>query len=113
MPANADSSRRHDDSLRDGLPMNLLHTQPSYAMRADAAQFLVTRRWTDVASRACLRLSFVKPCGGERKVRTAPAEYAGLYPATSGAPGGDRYDFTQKLGAFDMLLVADEIHGYG
>jgi ABC transporter substrate binding protein (PQQ-dependent alcohol dehydrogenase system) len=40
-----------EDSLRgDDCRANLLHTAPSYAMRTDAlAQFLVTKRWTDVA----------------------------------------------------------------
>ncbi|WP_083392596.1 ABC transporter substrate-binding protein [Rhodobacter xanthinilyticus] len=105
-----------EDALRGpGCRANVLHTLPSYAMRADAlAQFIVTKRWTrlaliagthpeDTAFAAALRASLTKfglALAGEKTwaydadMRRAAAAEVPL--------------FTQDLPAHDLLLVADE-----
>jgi ABC transporter substrate binding protein (PQQ-dependent alcohol dehydrogenase system) len=110
-----------DDSLRgDDCRANLLHTAPSYAMRTDAlAQFLVTKRWTDVALVTgptpadlgfadALRASAEK--FGLRLRGDMPWGFTGDIRRTT---GDEVPSFTQRLGDFDMLLVADEIHDFG
>ncbi|MFT6538051.1 MAG: ABC transporter substrate binding protein (PQQ-dependent alcohol dehydrogenase system) [Loktanella salsilacus] len=110
-----------DDSLRGtDCRANLLHTAPSYAMRADAlAQFLVTKRWTDVAlvtGPAPADLGFADALRGSaekfglRLRGDAPWGFTGDIRRTT---GDEVPSFTQKLGDFDMLLVADEIHDFG
>ena len=110
-----------DDSLRGtDCRANLLHTAPSYAMRADAlAQFLVTKRWTDVAlvtGPAPADLGFAEALRGSaekfglRLRGDAPWGFTGDIRRTT---GDEVPSFTQKLGDFDMLLVADEIHDFG
>ncbi|WP_386680614.1 ABC transporter substrate-binding protein [Loktanella sp. R86503] len=110
-----------DDSLRGAdCRANLLHTAPSYAMRADAlAQFLVTKRWTDVAlvhGPAPADLGFANALRGSaekfglRLRGDAPWGFTGDIRRTT---GDEVPSFTQKLGDFDMLLVADEIHDFG
>ena len=110
-----------DDSLRGvDCRANLLHTVPSYAMRSDAlAQFLAYKRWTDVALVTgpapadlafadALRASAVK--FGLRLRGDAPWGFTGDIRRTT---GDEVPSFTQKLGDFDLLLVADEIHDFG
>ncbi|MBU2358049.1 MAG: ABC transporter substrate-binding protein [Alphaproteobacteria bacterium] len=110
-----------DDRLRgDDCRPNLFHSVPSFAMRADAlAQFLVTKRWTDVALVTgptpvdvafadALRHSAEK--FGLRLRGDAPWGFTGDIRRTT---GDEVPTFTQKLGDFDMLLVADEIHDFG
>lgn len=110
-----------EDALRnDDCRANLFHSAPSFAMRGDAlAQFLVTKRWTDVALVTgaapvdvafadALRASVTK--FGLRMRGDAPWGFTGDIRRSTGdeVPG-----FTQRLGDFDMLLVADEIHDFG
>lgn len=110
-----------DDALRSAeCRANLLHTAASLSMRSDALmQFFVSRRWTglalvegprpeDAAFAAALRHSAVKfglKIGAEKgwsfdadMRRNASAEV----PL-----------FTQELGDYDALLVADETHDFG
>ena len=110
-----------DDALRGAdCRANLLHTAPSFAMRADAlAQFLVTKRWTDVALvtgpapadiafATALRASAVK---FDLRLRGDAAW--GFTGDIRRSTGEEVPSFTQRLGDFDMLLVADEIHDFG
>jgi hypothetical protein len=100
---------------------NVLHTLPSNAMRTDAlAQFLVKRQWdrlaliagthpqdTAYAERRCarastkfgLRLRAEKTWAFDADMRRNAAQEVPL--------------FTQALGDYDVLLVADEIHDFG
>ena len=110
-----------DVSLRDdACRANLLHALPSVAMRTDAlAQVLVQKRWTDlamiigghpqdeayaVAMRASLTKFGLKP-GPEKQwlfdadMRRNAAQEVPL--------------FTQELGDYDALIVADELHDFG
>lgn len=106
-----------DESLRGAdCRANVLHTLPSYAMRADAlAQFAVTKRWTrlaliagthpeDRAFAAAIRAALTKfglKLAGEKtwafdaNMRRAAAAEVPL--------------FTQDLPEHDLLLVADEL----
>ncbi|PCH75466.1 MAG: branched-chain amino acid ABC transporter substrate-binding protein [Rhodobacteraceae bacterium] len=108
--------RAQDVALRDGAcRANVLHTIPSYAMRADAlSQFLVYRRWTDLALiqgrrpadrafGAAIRASASK--FGLKIARTKDwIEDADLRrTASSEVPL-----FTQDLPRHDVLIVADE-----
>ncbi len=98
---------------------NLLHTAPSYAMRADAVtQFLLFKRWSktaliagpapeDQAFAAALETSLTKfglkpgaraEWGIEADMRRTAAQEVPL--------------FTQKLGEHDVLLVADEANDF-
>ena len=110
-----------DDALRDAhCRANLLHTIPSFAMRADAlAQFLQAKRWTkvalvwgpnpsDMAFADAIRSAAVK--FGLKMQGDAPWGFTAdiRRSATEEVPG-----FTKKLGDFDILLVADEIHDFG
>lgn len=110
-----------DDALRDAdCRANVLHTIPSYAMRADAlAQFLLTKRWTDVA---LVWGPHPSDMAFAAAIRTAAVKF-GLQ-MEGDAPWGFTADirrsssdevpaFTKRLGDFDMLLVADEIHDFG
>ncbi|MBY6151785.1 ABC transporter substrate-binding protein [Vannielia litorea] len=110
-----------DDALRsEGCRANLLHTAASLSMRSDALmQFFSMRRWADIAMiegprpediafAAALRASATKfglEIGAEKQWafdadmrRNASAEV----PL-----------FTQELGDYDALLVADETHDFG
>ncbi|MDO6585417.1 ABC transporter substrate-binding protein [Salipiger sp. 1_MG-2023] len=99
---------------------NLLHSAPSNAMRADAlAQFLVSRRWSDVAlisgphpediafadalkaSAQKFQLDLVgeKPWRFDADMRRSASSEVPL--------------FTQELGDHDVLLIADETHDFG
>ena len=104
-----------DVALRDAsCRARLLHTLPSYAMKADALmQFFVTRRWDEIALIA-----------GERPEDQAWAETLERSARKFGLKFGARktwaFDadmrrnaaqevplFTQDLGDYDVLLVAD------
>ncbi len=108
------------DLRRDGCRANVLHTVPSDAMRTDAlAQFFVKRRWDDLVMIAgthpqdlayaeALRASLTKfglELAGEKTwafdadMRRAAAQEVPL--------------FTQELGDYDVLVVADELHDFG
>lgn len=121
LPAAADAllfnAARPDDALRgDSCRANLLHTLPSYAMRADALmQFARFKRWDrlaliagthpgDVAFAKALRASATKyglKIGAEK---TWAFDADMRRNATQEVPL-----FTQGLGDYDLLLVADEL----
>lgn len=110
-----------DAALRDGAcRANLFHTLPSDAMRADAlAQFLVQRRWTDVALISgahprdhafaeALKASIAK----FRLTLTGEKEW--VFDADMRRNASAEVPlFTQELGEHDVLLVADEIGDFG
>ncbi len=108
------------DLRRDGCRANVLHTVTSDAMRTDAlAQIFVKRRWDDlvmitgthpqdVAYADAMRASLTKfglALSGEKTwafdadMRRAAAQEVPL--------------FTQELGDYDVLVVADELHDFG
>ena len=102
------------DLRADMCRANVLHTLPSYAMRADALmQFFVKRRWDDIAL-----------IEGERDSDQAWADTMEASARKFGLSFGERktwaFDadmrrnaaqevplFTQDLGDYDVLLVAD------
>ncbi|SNS90968.1 ABC transporter substrate-binding protein [Antarctobacter heliothermus] len=110
-----------DDSLRGAdCRANLLHSLPSNAMRTDAlAQFLVQRRWDDLAliagthpddiafadalhgslTKFGLRLRSEKTWAFDADMRRTASQEVPL--------------FTQDLRDHDILLIADEIHDFG
>ncbi|MBV7395209.1 ABC transporter substrate-binding protein [Mameliella sediminis] len=110
-----------DDRLRGtDCRANLLHTLPSNAMRTDAlAQFMVKRRWDDLAliegthpddmafaqalrgslTKFGLRLRSEKIWTFDADMRRTAAQEVPL--------------FTQNLKDHDLLLIADEIHDFG
>lgn len=109
------NTRAAEVALRsDACRANLLHTLPSYAMKADALmQFFVQRRWEDIALIA-----------GERPDDQAWADTLENSARKFGLKFGARktwvFDadmrrnasqevplFTQELGDYDVLLVAD------
>jgi ABC transporter substrate binding protein (PQQ-dependent alcohol dehydrogenase system) len=110
-----------DASLRDGAcRANLLHTAPSTAMRTDAlAQFLVLRRWDELA--------LVTGPRPEDAAYAASLERSlAKFGLEVGARAGWAFDadmrrnaaqevplFTQGLGDYDALLVADEAKDFG
>lgn len=104
-----------DPALRDGAcRANVLHTLPSATMRADALmQFLVTRRWDEIALIAGDRPE-------DRAWADTMEQSARKFGLTFGARKTWAFDadmrrnaaqevpvFTQELGDYDMLLVAD------
>lgn len=110
-----------DKDVRDTqCQANLLHTIPSYAMRADALmQSLLQKRWTDVAmiygtfpeDRAfaeALRAS-VKKFGLRLRSEKEWAFDADMRRSAS----SEIPVFTQKLKDHDVLIVSDEVHDFG
>lgn len=110
-----------DPDLRDAnCRANVLHTLPSTRMRTDAlAQFLVRKRWEDLAL-----------ITGPQPVDAAYAEALKLSLKKFGLKLGAEKDwtfdadmrrnaaqevplFTQDLGDYDALLIADEIQDFG
>lgn len=112
---------RADNALRGGeCRANLFHTLPSYQMRADALmQFARSKRWdtlalisgtheTDQAFADALRKSAVK-FGMEIE-----AEKAWVFDADMRRNAAQEVPlFTQDLGEYDLLLIADELHDFG
>ena len=110
-----------DAALRDETcRANLLHTLPSTTMRADALmQFLVKRRWTeltlisgdhpgDTAFAEAMRRSITK-FGLALK-----AEKTWVFDADMRRNASQEVPlFTQDFGAYDMLLIADELGDFG
>lgn len=99
---------------------NLLHTIPSDAMRTDALmQFLLKKRWDDlvlitgthppdVSYAEALRNS-VRKFGME-----IDAEKEWVFDADMRRNASQEVPlFTQPLGDYDVLLIADEIHDWG
>jgi len=110
-----------DDALRDAdCRANVFHTLPSHGMRADAlAQFLLLRRWTDLA---LLAGPFPDDQAWAQALRASAAKF-GL-----SINDDRRWDFAGDLGRtaqseiplltqdfddYDVLLVADETGDFG
>jgi ABC transporter substrate binding protein (PQQ-dependent alcohol dehydrogenase system) len=109
-----------DSALRDGAcRANLLHTVPSRAMLADALmQFLLTRRWEEIV--------LIEGTMPEDTARAAAyARAADKFGMQIGARKTWAFDadmrrnasrevplFTQELGDYDILLVADEANDF-
>ena len=110
-----------DPDLRDDdCRSNLLHTLPSTQMRTDAlAQFFVTKRWDDLAMIA-------GPHQGDQAFADAITASLTKFGLTVSARKEWRFDadmrrnaaqevpiFTQDLGDYDALIIADELHDFG
>lgn len=110
-----------DAALRDAqCRANLLHTLPSSTMRADALmQFLVKRRWSDLALIAGDHpgdRAFAKAMKGAitKFGLTLKAEKTWVFDADMRRNAAQEVPlFTQDLGDYDMLLVADELGDFG
>lgn len=109
-----------DTLLRaSGCRANLLHTLPSRAMKADALmQFFTARRWTDIAL-------IEGEAADDRAFATALDASARKFGLKIGARKTWAFDadmrrnasqevplFTQDLGDYDVLLVADEANDF-
>lgn len=109
-----------DRALRDGeCRANLLHTLPSDAMRADALmQFVRFKRWNDMAL-------IVGTHPGDLSFAAALKTSAAKFDLSIDAEKTWAFDadmrrnaaqevplFTQSLGDYDLLLVADELHDF-
>ncbi|MGH1413432.1 MAG: ABC transporter substrate-binding protein [Pelagimonas sp.] len=114
---NVSAPERH---LRDkACRANVLHTLPSRAMRADALmQFFVKRRWTDIAM-----IKGTQP--EDQAFASALDTSARKFGLSLGAQKTWAFDadmrrnaaqevpiFTQDLGKYDVLLVADEANDF-
>ncbi|WP_159805418.1 ABC transporter substrate-binding protein [Litoreibacter roseus] len=108
------------DLRSDACRGNMLHTAPSVSMRTDAlAQFFVTRRWTDLAMifgtyeddrlfADAMRVSLQKFGISE------PAEKEWAFDADMRRNAAQEVPlFTQDLGDYDALIVADEVDDFG
>ena len=110
-----------DIALRnDHCRANLFHTLPSYRMRSDALmQYAIAKRWTDLAL-----ISGAHP--DDRAFADAMRKSAVKFGADITAEKAWNFDadmrrnaaqevplFTQELGEFDLLLVADEAQDFG
>lgn len=110
-----------DLPLRDGdCRANLLHTLPSLAMRADALmQFARLKRWDRLAM-----IAGTHP--GDAAFAEALRRSAAKFGLTIGAEKTWAFDadmrrsaaqevplFTQDLGDYDLLLIADELGDFG
>lgn len=109
-----------DPALRDqACRANLLHTLPSLTMRADALMQLIRfKRWEDLAlitgnrpddlawasalktsaQKFALQIGAEKPWLTDADIRRNAAQEVPL--------------FTQDLGKYDLLLIADELHDF-
>ena len=99
---------------------NLLHTVASYDMRADALmQFLVWKRWREIAM-------LVGPNSPDAEFADALRRSATKFGLEIGAEKSWSFEtdmrrsatvevppFTQELGDYDVLLVADEVGDFG
>ena len=110
-----------DGELRDGgCRANLLHTIPSHGMRSDAlAQFLVQRRWTDVALIEGPHpedAAFARALSASvEKFRLSLVGFKDWrFDADMRRNAGAEVPlFTQGFDDHDVLLVADELHDFG
>ncbi|MEC3861736.1 ABC transporter substrate-binding protein [Mesobacterium sp. TK19101] len=114
------NTARADDALRGAdCRANLLHSLPSFAMRADALmQFARFKRWSDLALISgthpddtafaqALRVS------ARKYGLTLRAEKTWAFDADMRRNAAQEVPvFTQELGAYDLLLVADELHDF-
>lgn len=110
-----------DAALRDEeCRRNLLHTLPSVSMRTDAlAQVLVQKRWSDLAMIVGGHASDVSYAEAMRNslikfgLKSGP-EKEWLFDADMRRNAAQEVPlFTQELGDYDALIVADEAHDFG
>lgn len=110
-----------DDALRAAeCRANVFHTLPSFAMRTDAlAQFFVKKRWDELAmitGTHPLDAAFaaaVKRSLGKFGLELE-AEKTWAFDADMRRNAAQEVPvFTQDLGDYDVLMVADEIHDFG
>ena len=99
---------------------NLLHSLPSIAMRTDAlAQVLVQKRWADLAMIVGGHASDVAYADAMRNSLTkfglkSGPEKQWLFDADMRRNAAQEVPlFTQELGDYDALIVADEVHDFG
>lgn len=108
--------RAYDDELRaESCRANLFHTLPSYAMRADALmQFAVKKRWQDLvllsgADPADQRFADAVRRSAKKFGMPLRRDEAWLFDADMRRQAGAEVPlFTQKLGDYDALVIADE-----
>lgn len=114
--ASAESERLREEDCR----ANLLHTMPSYAMRADALmQFLISRRWGDL-------VMITGPREADQEFASALRTSATKFGARLRAErawdtdsdmrrniGQEFPVFTQDFPSHHVLLVADESQDFG
>ncbi|NDW52766.1 ABC transporter substrate-binding protein [Aliiroseovarius sp. PrR006] len=108
--------RSYDDSLRgENCRATLLHTLPSYAMRADALmQFVLKKRWDTMAlvtGNAAEDAKFAQALHKASKkfgMSFATEEPWVLDGDLRRQAGAEVPLLTQKLGDYDVLFVADE-----
>ena len=110
-----------DRPLRDGdCRANLLHSFPSDAMRTDAlAQFFVARRWDDLVMIAGTRPADRRYADAMRRSLAkfglnVRAEKEWAFDADMRRNAAQEVPlFTQPLGEYDVMIVADEAHDFG
>ncbi|MEY8828958.1 ABC transporter substrate-binding protein [Sedimentitalea sp. XS_ASV28] len=110
-----------DVELRDaGCRANLLHTIPSDAMRADALmQFAVFKQWNRLALISGAHAQDAVFADALRRSATKYgldliAEKTWTFDADMRRNAAQEVPvFTQDLGDFSMLLIADELHDFG
>lgn len=110
-----------DVGLRDSnCRSNLLHTLPSLAMQTDAlAQFFLAKRWTDLVMIAGTHPPDQAYAEAVRRSvtkfgLTLNAEKTWDFNADMRRSAASEVPlFTQDLGDYDALIVADEVHDFG
>lgn len=110
-----------DPSLRDAeCRPNVLHTLPSLAMRADALmQFVRFKRWDDLAMITGGHpgdIAWAEALGASAAKfgMKIGAEKAWIFDADMRRNAAQEVPlFTQELGKYDLLLIADELHDFG
>lgn len=111
----------HDVGLRGAeCRANLFHTIPSYAMRSDAlAQFLLKKKWTDWAlilgdKPGDLAFAEALRASGTKFGLELVAEKSWVFDADMRRSAATEVPlFTQDLGDYDALIIADEINDFG
>ncbi|WP_095587950.1 ABC transporter substrate-binding protein [Actibacterium ureilyticum] len=108
--------RSYDDALRGAdCRASLMHTLPSYAMRADALmQFALKKRWTDIvmvegnAPEDALFAAALRRSATKFGLKIA-AEKTWIFDGDLRRQAGAEVPlFTQDFGDYDVMLVADE-----
>ena len=110
-----------DVELRDtGCRGNLFHTLASDAMRTDAlAQVLVQKRWTDLVMITGAHAADASYAAAMRRSLSKfglslEAEKEWVFDADMRRNASQEVPlFTQELGDYDALILADEIHDFG
>lgn len=112
--------RAYDDELRaENCRANLLHSLPSYAMRADALmQFLYSKRWTKLAlveghDTADKRFATALRVSAEKLQLKFKSDVKWKFDGDIRRSAGSEVGlFSQEFGEYDVLLVADEANDF-